>query len=213
MTARCDFQNDLTLVKLLLNYDYNKDIAEKPAEMLGKNKKPMLEKQFSRQIFTIRPDKRAEEMEKDPSDNEDEGEEDDDDEMEGGIEDEAAALEEEEDEEEVEVNGMEGEEEEPVEEEEEEFDGGEDDGDSEHDTDVMDDEEDEEHPPAPAEPLPRLGSKQMSLARMSSASKKGQSQFHFLPCQLAMFLILVTCENVSCSLKFSPWSNRISWEG
>lgn len=163
--------NDLTMVKLLLNYDYNKDIIDKSVELLGKENKPVLEKQFSRQIFTIRPDKRAEEMEKDPSVDEDMGDDEDENEVEVGIEDEAAELdmtpEDEEDAaDDVPINGITDDD---VEEEADD-----DDDDSDHDTDVVDD-DDDEHPPPPPE-LPRLGSKQISLARGASSTRKGAIQ-------------------------------------
>ncbi|XP_070180050.1 poly [ADP-ribose] polymerase tankyrase-like isoform X2 [Littorina saxatilis] len=164
--------NDMTMVRLLLDYDYIHDKEEEAAKLVGMPTKPILVKKFSRNIFLIRPEKRAEEMERDPSDDEDGGEdeEENDEIIEEGIEDEEAeedfideGSEDAMEPLDVEMNGV-------MEEEEEEEEGGEED--SDHDTDVMDDEEEEEEVSAPVpEPPQRLGSKQKSLVKMDSKSK------------------------------------------
>lgn len=148
-------------MKLLLNYDYNKDILEKPAKILGTSAKPVLEKRLSRQVFTIRPDKMAEEMQKDPSVDEDEGEieEEEDDAVDVCIESEEAEEVAEEDENIGEVNGIDD----------DDLVDDEGEGDSDRDTDIVDDDEEVDFLPTPAEKiLPRLGSKQLSLTRSGS---------------------------------------------
>ncbi|XP_076464084.1 poly [ADP-ribose] polymerase tankyrase-like isoform X2 [Babylonia areolata] len=165
--------NDITMVKLLLDFDYIHDKEEKASQIVGATDKPVLVKKFSRNIFLIKTDKRAEEMEKDPSVDEDAGQEDSEDNVEAGIED----IEEEEDKEEEDIEeeedvpedlededlGMNGDMEEAHEEEEEDEEG----DDSDHDTDIVEEEEE----PEPAEPVeegpPRLRSKQKSLVKVS----------------------------------------------
>lgn len=188
------------LVKLLLNYDFNKDILDKPSELLGTRTKPVLEKRLSRPVFTIKPEKIVEEMEKDPSDEEDFAlKERDEEDIDLGIEAEADVVElpEEEEivEEKPEINGLDH----------DDDDEGEDDEsgeDSDNDTDVIDDEEETVAVPVEESP-PRLGSKQLSLAR---GTKKGELQdkyglfcfclFHICPHLRVFYFMSVNMHHV-----------------
>ena len=175
------FQNDMTMVKLLLDYDYIHDKEESAAKIVGAPDKPVLVKKFSRNVFLIKPDKRAEEMEKDPSVDEDAGvDESEDENIEEGIEEDNVdddIIDEEEnipedvniDDENMEMNGDLGDEEEE-----------EDGDDSDHDTDMMDDDEDEElNVPVVEPPPPRLGSKQKSLVKVDNFKNNSEHSFCF----------------------------------
>ncbi|XP_025104527.1 LOW QUALITY PROTEIN: tankyrase-like protein [Pomacea canaliculata] len=195
--------NDLTLVKLLLNYDYNKDILEKPAKILGTSAKPVLEKRLSRHVFTIRPDKMAEEMQKDPSVDEDEGEieEEEDDAVDVCIESEEAEEVAEEDENIGEVNGIDD----------DDLVDDEGEGDSDRDTDIVDDDEEVDFLPTPAEKiLPRLGSKQLSLTRSGSCvTEKYHTVEKTSPVDLDLTDTqgLTTIHHAVCSLDYGTYDN------
>lgn len=171
------FQNDMTMVKLLLDYDYIHDKEEMASRIVGASNKPVLVKKFSRNVFLIKPDKRAEEMEKDPSVDEDAGgEESEDENIEEGIEEEKVDddMDDEEEyipedvigDENMEMNGDVGDEEDE-----------EDGDDSDHDTDIMDDDEDEELSVPVVEPPPRLGSKQKSLVKVDNFKNSCKDSF------------------------------------
>ena len=195
------------MVKLLLDYDYIHDKEESVAKIVGAPDKPVLVKKFSRNVFLIKPDKRAEEMEKDPSVDEDAGgDESEDENIEEGIEEDNVdddIIDEEEnipedvniDDENMEMNGDVGDEEEE-----------EDGDDSDHDTDVMDDDEDEELSVPVVEPPPRLGSKQKSLVKVDNFKNDSEHSFCFSSVDVSL-----CCSIFSVCLSLNPciwWNGR-----
>ncbi|KAL8622949.1 hypothetical protein ACOMHN_027070 [Nucella lapillus] len=178
--------NDMTMIKLLFDPDHIHDKEEAASQIMGTSDKPVLHKKFSRNIFLIKTDKRAEEMERDPSVAEDAGDDVSEDNVEQGMDDDDEEMDNEDDnsgddvedmgdlDQEAEMGGMNGDvdggEDEEEEKEEEEGD------DSDHDTDVVDDDNDDEQTAVPdVEAPPRLGSKQKSLVKVPQ--KKLESSY------------------------------------
>lgn len=209
----------MAMVKLLLDYDFNhkEDSALKIAG--GASDKPILVKQFSRNVFLIKPDKRVEEMERDPSVAEDAGgEESEDENIEEGMteeekaednmgdEDDDVPEDDVMDDEDMEVNGDVGDENEDEEDEDED--------DSDHDTDVVDDDDEETCAPA-VEPPPRLGSKQKSLVKVNSWKndcKGKQIFFSLFLCTLFSLFVLIAVNKNLVSLKRQPFdSHETKW--
>ncbi|XP_033735456.1 poly [ADP-ribose] polymerase tankyrase-like [Pecten maximus] len=140
--------NDLSMVKLLLNYSFESDDTT--------TKKPALMRKASRQVFTIKPINFLTSVAEEDDEAEEEEEEED-----GGDEGEEEAEEEEQD------GGDEGDQEE-----EDDFNNEEDD-DDDHDTDIVDwDEDGEDEAPEQFPSLTRMGSKKVSLIRQGSSVNK-----------------------------------------
>ncbi|OWF45703.1 Poly(ADP-ribose) polymerase pme-5 [Mizuhopecten yessoensis] len=139
--------NDLSLVKLLLNYSFESDDTT--------SKKPALVKKASRQVFTIKTFNSLTSVPEE-NDQEDEDEEDG-----GDNEDEEECEEEEQD------AGDEGDQED------EDDNNDQEDDDDDHDTDIVDwDEDGEDDSPEQLPTLTRMGSKKVSLIRQGSSVNK-----------------------------------------